>query len=84
MSKQTLGIRILVSLYRAASRASSLTEERLSHLTAIEPAVLDRLLTQLDREGYVDRAGLRLTLEGLAVAVAASKKQTKRNVARAA
>jgi DNA-binding IclR family transcriptional regulator len=86
MSKQTLGIRILLTLFRAASRGSSLSEARLSHLTAIEPVVLDELLAALDREGYIDRtsAAMRLTLEGLAVAAAASKRQSRKSIAHAA
>jgi len=39
---------------------------------AIQPLV--RLLEQLDRAGYVDAAQVRLTLPGLALAVAATSK----------
>jgi hypothetical protein len=84
MTKQSLALCILVTLYRAASRGRCLTESTLSKLTSIDKAALEILLLELDRAAFVDREQLRLTLAGLAVAVAASKKPKIRSLAWAA
>lgn len=84
MSKQTLALRILVTLYRAASRGRFLNESSVSRLVELDETTVFGLLVELDRAGYVDRSQLRLTLPGLAVAVAAAKKPEMRAFARAA
>jgi len=84
MTKQTLALHILVALYRSASRGNLLDESSLSHRIGQSGTVVSDLLVELDRAGYVDRSQLRLTLPGLAVAVAAAKKPEMRAFARAA
>ncbi len=84
MSKQTLALRILVTLYRAASRGRFLSEPSVSRLVELDEPTVSSLLVELDQAGYVDRSQLRLTLPGLAVAVAAAKKPEMRAFARAA
>jgi hypothetical protein len=84
MSKQTLALRILVTIYRAASRGRFLSESSVSDLVELDAATVAELLVELDHAGYVDRLQLRLTLPGLAIAVAAAKKPEMRAFARAA
>lgn len=86
MTEQTLALRILVTLYRSASRGRILTESSLSAETEIAPEKLTELLGRLDRAGYVDAAQARLTLSGFAVAVAAMAKTKNKSkpMARAA
>lgn len=74
MTDQTLALRILLALYRSASRGRIPTESSLSAETGIALEPLLQLLAQLDRAGYVDAAQVRLTLPGLALAVAATPK----------
>jgi hypothetical protein len=84
MTKPSIALRVLVTLYRAASRGQIVTEGRLSRLAELEERALDSLLRKLDRAGFVDREQLRLTLPGLAVAVAASRKPKTRSLSKAA
>lgn len=74
MTNETLALRILVALYRSASRGGIPTESSLCAETGIAIEPLLQLLAQLDRAGYVDAAQVRLTLPGLALAVAATPK----------
>jgi DNA-binding IclR family transcriptional regulator len=71
-------------MYRAANLGRSLTESSLSQATELDLAQLERLLEDLDRAGYVDRDNLRLTLSGLAVAVATGARQRNKSYSRAA
>ncbi len=84
MTKQNLALQILVALYRSASRGQFVTISSLSQRMDRDATELDALLGALDRAGYVDREQLRLTLSGLAVAVAAAKKPKAQSLARAA
>jgi DNA-binding IclR family transcriptional regulator len=84
MTKQTRALRILVTLYRTASRGRFLALSNLSQLVDLEETVVKRLLVELDRAGYVDSEQLRLTLPGLAIAVAAAKRPNMRAFAQAA
>lgn len=84
MTKQNLALQILVALFRSASRGHFLTLSGLSQLIDRDPSEVDQLLCALDRAGYVDHGQLRLTLPGLAVAVAAAKKPKAHSLARAA
>jgi DNA-binding IclR family transcriptional regulator len=84
MTKQSPAARILVAMYRAANVGRCLTESLLSQTTEIELTRLMRLLEELDRAGYVDRDNLRLTLAGLAIAVAVGARQKTKSYARAA
>jgi hypothetical protein len=84
MINQSIALRVLVTLYRAASRGQIVTETRLCRLTEIESSELVSLLRRLDRAGFVDREQLRLTLSGLAIAVAASRKPKTRTLSKAA
>lgn len=68
-------IRILIAMYRSSSRGRLLTRAALAELTAVEESTLVDLLGKLDRAGYVDARRIRLTLPGLAVAVAAAKQR---------
>lgn len=74
MTEQTLAIRVLVSMYRSANHGRILTLATLQESVATDKACLLNQLKQLDRAGYIDASRLRLTLSGLAVAVAAAKK----------
>lgn len=84
MTHQTTAIRVLVILYRSASRGRFPTESELARQVGLDVSDLSPVLGSLDRSGLLDVAGLRLTLSGLAVAVAASKKQNIKPLARAA
>jgi len=84
MSKQTIAMRLLVTMYRTVSRGHFLTISSLSALVERDAAEVDQLLQALEQAGYVDRTQLRLTLPGLALAVAAAKKPEARSCARAA
>jgi DNA-binding IclR family transcriptional regulator len=84
MNKQSVALRILVTLYRSASRGRFPSELLLAEQAGVEPKVLSELLLALEQAGYVDSARLRLTLPGLAVAVAAGNRQNLRSLARAA
>ena len=75
MNDKTLAIRILIAMYRSASRGRILTEATLAELTALEEVTLVEHLQRLDPAGYIDGPRLRLTLMGLAVAVAAAKQR---------
>jgi DNA-binding IclR family transcriptional regulator len=84
MTKQHLAMHILVALYRTASLGQFPSESRLSELIGADRAALSELLQKLDHEGLLDRTQLRLTLPGLALAVAATRKTKIRALARAA
>jgi hypothetical protein len=75
MNDQTAAIRILIAMYRSSSRGRLLTRAALVELTALDEATLAHQLRALDNAGYVDGPRLRLTLTGLAVAVAAATKR---------
>jgi DNA-binding IclR family transcriptional regulator len=62
--------RLVAVLYRDARRGRRSTPIALSRRLGCTPAELHRLLAELDALGWVDARRLRLTLPGLALAVA--------------
>lgn len=75
MNDKALRIRILMAMYRSVSRGRILTQAALAELTTLDESTLADHLQRLDLAGYIDGPRLRLTLMGLAVAVAATKQR---------
>ncbi len=64
-------VRVLQHLFRRAGAGQPPTRESLRRELGIEPRTLESILGELEARGLVDASGLRLTLPGLALAVAA-------------
>ena len=75
LSPKALDLAVLRSLLSLARRATPPTLEQLADGVAVEPSAVRRSLIALARAGLVQRTpqGLRLSLSGLAVAVATAK-----------
>ena len=85
MTKEQRALRLLSTLYRYSSRGKLPTVTKLSIDTGFEANVVTGLLSALDRAGLVDAAWPRLTLAGLATAVAAgARPKSKSSFSKAA
>jgi DNA-binding IclR family transcriptional regulator len=84
MTNHQTAVRLLVTLYRCASRGRIPTITKLSIDTGLTTSEVTTLLVHLDRKGLVESSWPRLTLAGLAVAVAAGAKTKSRTFPRAA
>ncbi|MGC4063718.1 MAG: hypothetical protein QM784_03570 [Polyangiaceae bacterium] len=84
MTNHQTALRLLVTLYRFASRGKIPTITKLSIDTGLTTSEVNALLGHLDRKGLVESNWPRLTLAGLAVAVAAGSKTKSRTFPRAA
>lgn len=84
MTNHQTALRLLVTLYRYASRSKSPTLTNLSIDTGLDTSEVSTLLAHLDRKGLVEASWPRLTLSGLAVAVAAGARTKSGSYSRAA
>jgi DNA-binding IclR family transcriptional regulator len=84
MTNQQQALTILSTLYRYASRGKLPTITKLSIDTGLEAENVTALLSALDRAGLVDAAWPRLTLAGLATAVAAGARTKSKSFSKAA
>lgn len=84
MTNHQTAIRLLVTLYRYASRGKIATITKLSIDCGLSCTEVSALLTHLDRQGLVEASWPRLTLSGLGVAVAAGARPKSRTYSRAA
>ena len=84
MTNHQTAIRLLVTLYRFASRGKLPTITKLSIDSGLSTASVTTLLVHLDRKGLVEADWPRITLPGLAIAVAAVAKTKSRSFSRAA
>jgi DNA-binding IclR family transcriptional regulator len=84
MTNQHRAARILNALYHYASRGKRPTFARLAIDTGFEADEISRLLAALEGAGLVDASWPRLTLAGLATAVAAGARTQSKRFAKAA
>jgi DNA-binding IclR family transcriptional regulator len=84
MTNHQTTLRLLVTLYRFATRGKIPTVTKLSIETGLTTNEVTSLLGHLDRKGLVESSWPRLTLAGLAVAVAAGARTKTRAYPRAA
>ncbi len=63
--------RVLQHVFRSAGAGAPTTHRALCRDLGLQPGELAPILSELERRGLLDGASLRLTLSGLAVAVAA-------------
>ena len=72
---------VLAAIFELLQADRAVTRPRLSAPTGLSPERLLRALAELEVNGWVDREELRLTLPGLAVAVAVQGRATARRMA---
>lgn len=84
MTNHQTAIRLLVTLYRYASRGKIATITKLSIDCGLTAPETTALLSHLDRQGLVESSWPRLTLAGLGIAVAAGARAKSRAYSRAA
>lgn len=65
-----ISTRVLTALFSRYSKSSSVSRAELERSLDLAPDELEGALAALERAGLLDAARLRLTLSGLAVAVA--------------
>ena len=68
--------RLLQLVFTLSSASTALTRPRLGRRLAVTPSEQRRAIEELTRLGLLDAQRLRLTLPGLAIAVACSKRST--------
>lgn len=84
MTNPKAALDLLSTLYRFANRGKLATVTNISIDTGLSAEAVDGLLSDLDRAGLVDSEWPRLTLSGLAIAVAAARKTKSKSFASAA
>jgi DNA-binding IclR family transcriptional regulator len=84
MTNHQRALGLLCTLHRYANRGKLPTVTKLSLDTGLSTATVEDLLAALDRAGLVDSEWPRLTLSGLAIAVAAARKTKSKSFASAA
>ena len=76
MQISALSRRVLQLMFSLSSTSTALTRPRLERRLAVAPSELNPALDELTRLGLIDSQRLRLTLSGLAVAVASGAPST--------
>jgi hypothetical protein len=70
--------RVLITLFSRYSKSRPVTRSQLARSLGLSTVELERVLAELERAECVDAARLRLTLRGLAVAVACAAEASSR------
>jgi DNA-binding IclR family transcriptional regulator len=84
MTNTQRSLRLLTTLYRFANRGKLATITNICVETGLEAETVRELLAALDRAGLVDASWPRLTLSGLATAVAAGARTKSKSFSKAA
>jgi DNA-binding IclR family transcriptional regulator len=84
MTNHPQALRLLTTLHKYAARGKIVTMTRLSIDTGLPTTTVKSLLIWLDRAGLAEADWPRLTLSGLAIAVAAGARHKSRSYSRAA